>query len=1072
LPGDKAGKGPGAKSPGKIGGELDSISDTMKGPLDSLIESEGLDGGFDDSMGSAHLGPSVSRKFNLRRFVKNIFRRSRSKVVTIKTEDPRQVKIVLFSWGVAVALLAGVLTTFWMLSPRPASEILQKADDAATAKDYPLAVKNYDEFLKLYPKAADANDARWRRGLAVLRLAGQNAAAAGDWTPAFEVAKKEVKALPKETTDTDVMRELSVALAKIGEGLARQAEAKPEIAAVERVDQVLNMIDTDLPANGRPPDVMLEGIRGVLKPVKQKVEGRRELDSSLEAIRAAADAGDVQAAYTAYRDLLKLFPELADDARLVEGMKAVSAVQLKAVKLTAQTLAATRQERPSGLLAAIPLAVQPRKGEVSGGRGKLLFVVEQGTAYGLDAATGKTLWRRFVAIDPKQPAVTVLPLAGEGDGDAVVCDPTRRELLRIKGTTGELVWRLALAQPIVSPPVQAGKWLLTLTQGQRLELVDVATGESPRFFQLPQPVRLPPVVDAIHGLIYLAADQSNLLVLDVGQGRQVMHVGHEAGKIAAPPTVVGDFLFLPVNDAPTEAAIHIYSIAKVADGEPLKAIQTIRVPGSVAASPVALGGGVVVVTEQGGLFALDRFALDRSALDRSALDRSALDHSDAGNPAAFQQVASRQVALSEKPAQFAVSDGKTLWVADRQLTRYAIRADRIVPEATGDLGMAFIRPPRIEAGTMFVVLQRTGQPGLTAAAFDLQKNDSIWQTWIAAPLVAAPLLGVPSGKLTAVTASGGMFRTSLAGLKLDGTKHSGQTLEPILTIDPSRLLKPLVSLLPLPGEMFAMTSGADTRQIVIYDPKEQDKQFRRVLTPQPIAVGPGAFAGGLLTPCKNGQVFLLDAEARGQMARPLPPALADVNVWNWRTPLAIDDQHAVICDGDKRLTMVTTTNSDDGPALTEAAAVTSKVGLVSPLARLGKTVCVADSSNRLLSFGLPGLTQGKSQELGSRCVWGPQQAGKLVLVATENNRLFAVNEQQTVWQAALNYGPLTGLPYVTGDEIYLSSRGGMVVRISAADGKELGKTDVGCPLGTGPLVTGSGVIVGGHEGSLLMVQKP
>ena len=77
-----------------------------------------------------------------------------------------------------------------------------------------------------------------------------------------------------------------------------------------------------------------------------------------------------------------------------------------------------------------------------------------------------------------------------------------------------------------------------------------------------------------------------------------------------------------------------------------------------------------------------------------------------------------------------------------------------------------------------------------------------------------------------------------------------------------------------------------------------------------------------------------------------------------------------------------------------------------------------------------------------------------------------------VWQSVLSYGPLAGTPYLSGDEIFLSARSGMVWRISAADGKELGKVDAGCPLGTGPLVVGSRVIVGGHEGSLLEVKKP
>ena len=60
----------------KIGGELESLEDTMKGPLDALIESEALAaGGFDDPMAGPQLNPAAPKKFKLRRFLKNLFRR-------------------------------------------------------------------------------------------------------------------------------------------------------------------------------------------------------------------------------------------------------------------------------------------------------------------------------------------------------------------------------------------------------------------------------------------------------------------------------------------------------------------------------------------------------------------------------------------------------------------------------------------------------------------------------------------------------------------------------------------------------------------------------------------------------------------------------------------------------------------------------------------------------------------------------------------------------------------------------------------------------------------------------------
>lgn len=1057
----------------KISGELESLEDTMKGPLDALIESEALQStGFDDPTAEMQLNPAVPKKFKLRRFLKNLFRRNKNKsnIVRIKAADPRQVKLVLMSWGVAVFALFAVLTAFWAFSSPGSAELRQEAEEAVMAEDYRKAIGVYDKFLKHYP---GTNDIRLLRSLAELRLAEKEATAAGDWTAAVEVAKTQVKSLPKdkERIDSDVLQKFGITLAKIGEGLAQQVQAHPDKDSVGRLQSVVKTLEENIPEINRPTK-MLDEMKGILQHGIQEVAIRQELDRTVEAIRDSAKAVEVQAAYTAYHDFVQSNPERTDDVRLTDAMKQVSAVQQKEIKLVEKLLPAARQERPSGMLAAMPLAVQPVKGELAEGRGKLFFVVEQGTAYGLNAATGKTLWRRFVALDPKLPAVTAMPITGPTTSDVVLCDPVHQELLRVQGATGELLWRLVIGQPIIAEPVQAGKWLLLLTKDQRLLLIDPATGDSPRYFQLPQAVRLPPVVDAVHRLIFLVAEHSNLIVLsmdqldggqvdkgqlDMGQCRQVFHVGHETGKIAASPAIVGDFLLLPVNDAPSDAKICLFSIFQDKEGEPLMPMQTIRLAGYIDIAPVAFGRGAAVVTAQGSLFVLDQ--------------------NKAGNKLPFQVVASKPVSLEEKATHYALSASRSFWVADRHLTRYAVHADeqrkvRIVPEATILLGMEFVRPPRIDGGTMFQVLQKSGMPGVTVSAFSLEKKEAVWQTWLAAPLVSEPTLG--AGKLTAVTKSGGIFRAPL-----DGLKPLEKPWEPVLTIDSSQLMKPLSSLLPLPGEMCALTSGGDTTQIVIYDPKEQDKQLRNVFSPKKMSMGPGAFAGSLLTPCVNGQVFLLDPEARGEMAKPLEPAVKGVGSWNWRTPIAVDDKLAVLCDGDSRL-MVINISTDTEKALGEVASATTKNGLVSPIAVLGNSVYVVDSTNKLLSFELPNLSQGKSQVLGSRCVWGPQRVGKLVLVATEKGslptepgRLYAINEQQqVVWQSILGHGPLAGTPHLSGDEIFLSARTGMVWRISAADGKELGKVDAGCLLGTGPLVVGSRVIVGGHEGSLLELKKP
>ncbi len=944
-----------AAPPSTVGGVLEPLEKTMKGPLDSLIESEARESSpFDASMASPSLMVSGANKFTFRRFIRRLFRRDKSKVVTVKAADPRQVKLVLFSWGVAIfALLAG-LVIFRFMSGRDAVDIRRDAEVAMDKRDYAGAIKCFDEFLANpeYSKTDQADQIRMLRVLAELRLESQKAGASGDWTPAFQVAQERVKSLPKNPP-FDLVKSVRDGLAQIAEGLAKQTQAKPDKPSVDRLQAITNTIESDTFAKV-PRTEMIDNIDRILKQCKQEVEGQQGIEEAVDEIGKAVAGNDLPKAYAAYRNAVQLYPERLEQPELIAAMKQVSAAQRKAVKTAQQSLSVARTERPSDLLAAVPLAVQPVRGELPNAKDELRFVVDRGTVYGLSAATGKVLWRRFVAQDPKVPAVTAVPIVEPSGRDAVLCDPSHQEVLRVKGLSGELVWRLDVARPIVAQPVRAGSSLLLLTRDQRLLIIDLATGEASRYLHLPQAGRVPPLVDAAHGLIYLVAEQSNLYVLaQDSQGnvacRQVLHLGHETGSIVAAPAVIGDSLLVPVNDSPSEATVRVLSIAASQQEEPLQAVQRINIRGSIDTPPAVSGDGAIIVTAGGGIVAIE--------------------HDTSESKAPFRVVARMEPALEDNAVRFAAADGRLLWVTGRQLTRYAVQKDegQISVQATSDQGAKFLEAPAIAGGTMFSAVERPGLPGVTVSAVDLTKNEPVWQTWLAAPLAASPKLGSISGKLTAVTASGGMFRLPPAKLR-SGTAP----VEPILCVEAARLAKPISSLLVLPDERFAVSSGADTTPIAIYDPQVDEKRFRWLVSPQDLAAAPAAFAGGVLCACVNGQVFLLDPMAgQDMMAKPYSISLPDVNRWDWKTPQVVDDKSAVLCDGDRRVIAIRISGGRS-PALTEAAvAPLSKAALVSPVAVLGKSAYVADADGNLLSYALPALSPGKSQPLGGHCPVGP-----------------------------------------------------------------------------------------------------
>ena len=82
------------------------------------------------------------------------------------------------------------------------------------------------------------------------------------------------------------MQKFSIVLARIGEGLASAVQGRPDVESVGRLQSVVDMLESDIPEGNRPAP-MIEKIRGILKPAKQAVEGRRQLDQTVDAVRAA-----------------------------------------------------------------------------------------------------------------------------------------------------------------------------------------------------------------------------------------------------------------------------------------------------------------------------------------------------------------------------------------------------------------------------------------------------------------------------------------------------------------------------------------------------------------------------------------------------------------------------------------------------------------------------------------------------------------------------------------------------------------------------------------------------------------
>jgi len=96
-----------------------------------------------------------------------------------------------------------------------------------------------------------------------------------------------------------------------------------------------------------------------------------------------------------------------------------------------------------------------------------------------------------------------------------------------------------------------------------------------------------------------------------------------------------------------------------------------------------------------------------------------------------------------------------------------------------------------------------------------------------------------------------------------------------------------------------------------------------------------------------------------------------------------------------------------------------------------------------------------------------------VLLATDDDQLLCFDAKgEKLWQAPLAYGPLAGAPLPVEDGFMLASASGVIARVDAKAGKELGKVETGRSLASGPAAMGGNVFVAGTDGSIYEVKQP
>ena len=1022
------------------------------GPHDELLDDPMFAGADDDSLSPQFASkkrghqkswkPSPGGRYNP------------DEVVEVKPVDAKKVKLLMIAGVAAVLLIVGAVVGISYLMPPGADDTMSAAQKAYEQGNYSQAIEHYNSFLQRFPQDRRLSEVRVRRALAKIRLAMQQP---GYGVKALKVAQDEVKKIQSDDCKAAFERsqvELALIFMDITEELSKEIPQHPDQALGEQARQAMGLMEDYISPEARPTERVAQ-VTAMLTASEHEVSRSSGLDDAVAEIGEAVAKKKLPHAYELYRTLVTDYPEVIDNERLAKVMQRVSRAQQALVKtVPCQQSPAADVARP-GVAATVVLAMRNKTAEAADGRGRIVVAMTRGAAFGIDAATGKILWRRLMAREPNQPAGVCppIPISQEPQSDVLLVNAVHQEVWRVEGVSGRVVWRYAVGEPLAGPPVVAGKRVLVATQSGRLAMIELADGKSTTCLQLPQPLSVAPAYDPQRSLVFQVAKQSNLYVISLSDDscRQVIHLGHLPGAIAVPPVVAGNFLVLAENNPAGDFTLRALAIQVSPHDRPeavLKPVQQVPLKGRIS-SPLAVQGQRVLAATARGMIYVYNLSDDKPA-------------------APLVQVAEHTLTIPENENRFAVLDGDCCWIADVQLAEYEIHQTngRLTPKLITGQDSIFPQPPLLVGKTVFYVRRGESLPGTLVAALDAANQSDLWQTSLATPLAAEPL-PAPGGKLTAVTAVGAMFQISPPQPHSDAIAD-----QPLLTIPPARLVRPISNVIAMSGGMFAMTSGTVSNQIVLFDPK-QPERYRWLLVPNMMACLPIPMAGGLLAPCKNGRIFLLAPQSTGNLAEPFEPELKADLVWNWRRPAAVAAQEAVISDGDRRLYRLGIVAKDDGkPRLSAQEAKTPKP-IASPLGVAGSVAYAVDADGTIRSFELPSLAEGKTYNLPGGCAWGPLGVGNSVMLATNNGQLICLDDRQNLlWQIKLPYGPLAGPPWAAADQFILASQSGVVWRVERASGKELSKVETASPLGTGPVALGNRLFVGSHDGCLYEVELP
>ena len=446
---------------------------------------------------------------------------------------------------IALLLLVGG-GIFWVLTRENADEVIGRADTLYDQQNYEAAQQAYLDFAEDFPDSQHASKANVRVVMTELYKAAEFKQE--PWR-AVDLAREKLPAIAEEPGMNDDRGNLGQLLVDVA---ANVANAAGKAAQTEQKQSLLSKLDEQFALMENPlymTSTMRKNLANQIQSVEEdRKRVQREIDRNVQLNQSEAQMKELlgenktKAAYDVRKELLRDFPDLEDNERLVTLIRQASDIQQTLVRPSDKLPETLTEPRPSKSLSTIVLTTlvgRPAPDMI----GETLYLRAGGSILAFDGETGKLKWRNFVGYAKDLPPIR---LAGE-DG-VLLSDSAELEVIRCRSDDGQVEWRAQIGEPF-NQPVSEADDIFVATDAGRLILIDAISGAAKWAVQVPQKLQTGPGFDRRAQRAYLPGDHSNLYLLDARDGSclESYYVGHAEGTIVVPPVPLMGHLFVIEN---------------------------------------------------------------------------------------------------------------------------------------------------------------------------------------------------------------------------------------------------------------------------------------------------------------------------------------------------------------------------------------------------------------------------------------------------------------------------------------------------------------------------------------------